>query len=197
MRKMNKKGFTIVELVIVIAVIAILSAVLIPTFSGVVANAKNTAAVSDAKAAYQQYLYATAETSTGEEKLNFVYKYATDMNVIIKDGEVVEVKVNANDTTTVKFVKDADLANAVKTTFGTNAKVDDDDVYTTVDATNKTKVEGNFNDKVNVANGVLVKDTELKTLTEEVKDEDGTVTAPATYEVVTPAVIIENLYKID
>lgn len=40
MKKMNKKGFTIVELVIVIAVIAILAAVLIPTFSGIIRKAK-------------------------------------------------------------------------------------------------------------------------------------------------------------
>ena len=40
MRNTNKKGFTIVELVIVIAVIAILSAVLIPTFSGIINKAK-------------------------------------------------------------------------------------------------------------------------------------------------------------
>ena len=39
MKKTNKKGFTIVELVIVIAVIAILSAVLIPTFTSIVAKA--------------------------------------------------------------------------------------------------------------------------------------------------------------
>jgi prepilin-type N-terminal cleavage/methylation domain-containing protein len=39
MKKNNKKGFTIVELVIVIAVIAILAAVLIPTFSSVIAKA--------------------------------------------------------------------------------------------------------------------------------------------------------------
>ena len=39
MRNTNKKGFTIVELVIVIAVIAILAAVLIPTVSGIIAKA--------------------------------------------------------------------------------------------------------------------------------------------------------------
>ena len=39
MRNTNKKGFTIVELVIVIAVIAILAAVLIPTVSGIIAQA--------------------------------------------------------------------------------------------------------------------------------------------------------------
>ncbi len=43
MKRNNKKGFTIVELVIVIAVIAILAAVLIPTFSNVVRKARISA----------------------------------------------------------------------------------------------------------------------------------------------------------
>ena len=38
--KQKKKGFTIIELVIVIAVIAILSAVLIPTFAGIIKKSK-------------------------------------------------------------------------------------------------------------------------------------------------------------
>lgn len=42
-RKNNKKGFTIVELTIVVAVIAILSAVLIPTFAGITKKARQTA----------------------------------------------------------------------------------------------------------------------------------------------------------
>ena len=41
MKNTNKKGFTIVELVIVIAVIAILSAVLIPTFGSIIESANN------------------------------------------------------------------------------------------------------------------------------------------------------------
>ena len=45
MKKMNKKGFTIVELVIVIAVIAILAAVLIPTFSNIIAKANESSAL--------------------------------------------------------------------------------------------------------------------------------------------------------
>ena len=43
MRNTNKKGFTIVELVIVVAVIAILAAVLIPTFSSIIAKANLSA----------------------------------------------------------------------------------------------------------------------------------------------------------
>ena len=45
----NKKGFTIVELVIVIAVIAILAAVLIPTFSSVIKKAKKSSAQQKAR----------------------------------------------------------------------------------------------------------------------------------------------------
>ena len=46
MKKLNKKGFTIVELVIVIAVIAILAAVLIPTVSGLIKTAQTSADVT-------------------------------------------------------------------------------------------------------------------------------------------------------
>ena len=42
MRKSNKKGFTVVELVIVIAIIAILAAVLIPTFAGLIQKANES-----------------------------------------------------------------------------------------------------------------------------------------------------------
>ena len=47
----KKRGFTIVELVIVIAVIAILSAVMVPTFTGIVRKAKESAAMQEANSA--------------------------------------------------------------------------------------------------------------------------------------------------
>ena len=56
MKKLNKKGFTIVELVIVIAVIAILAGVLIPTFATVVDKANESAAMQQARIAYENYL---------------------------------------------------------------------------------------------------------------------------------------------
>ena len=55
MKRNNKKGFTIVELVIVIAVIAILAGVLIPTFSGIVNKAKLNAALQEAKTIMTNY----------------------------------------------------------------------------------------------------------------------------------------------
>ncbi|MBQ8414379.1 MAG: type II secretion system protein [Clostridia bacterium] len=56
MKRNNKKGFTIVELVIVIAVIAILSAVLIPTFGGIVDKANESARDQEARNAFTEYL---------------------------------------------------------------------------------------------------------------------------------------------
>lgn len=61
MKKTNRKGFTIVELVIVIAVIAILAGVLMPTFASVVKKATiayDTSLVKNrntALAAYRPY----------------------------------------------------------------------------------------------------------------------------------------------
>ena len=55
MLKKMKKAFTITELVIVIAVIAILAAVLIPTFTTVVNNANESAAMQEAKSEWTSY----------------------------------------------------------------------------------------------------------------------------------------------
>ena len=46
-KRKNQKGFTLVELVIVIAVIAILAAVLIPTFITVIGDANKSAALQE------------------------------------------------------------------------------------------------------------------------------------------------------
>ena len=56
MKRTNKKGFTIVELVVVIAVIAILAAIMIPTFSGVTKDAQEKAALADARAIYTEFI---------------------------------------------------------------------------------------------------------------------------------------------
>lgn len=63
--KNNRKGFTIVELVIVIAVIAILAAVLIPTFSSVIDKANKSQAMQACRNAYVE-AYAEAIKDGGK-----------------------------------------------------------------------------------------------------------------------------------
>jgi prepilin-type N-terminal cleavage/methylation domain-containing protein len=66
MKKM-KKGFTIVELVIVIGVIAILSAILIPTFVNLNKKAQDAKVKSDLASAYHMYAADAADGFFGEE----------------------------------------------------------------------------------------------------------------------------------
>lgn len=54
LKKNSKSGFTIVELVIVIAVIAILAGVLIPTFAGLISKANESKALQEATSAYRE-----------------------------------------------------------------------------------------------------------------------------------------------
>ena len=61
MRNTNKKGFTIVELVVVVAVIAILAAVLIPVFSGVIRQANIASDTAVAKNLNEAAIAAGAE----------------------------------------------------------------------------------------------------------------------------------------
>lgn len=98
MKKMNKKGFTIVELVIVIAVIAILAAVLIPTFSSVVAKANESKAMQAARNAYTAYL-AEQDLTGGFDSFDYVIK-SGEYYFTVTDGQF---NATANDSGTATY----------------------------------------------------------------------------------------------
>ena len=73
MKKLNnKKGFTIVELVIVIAVIGILAAVLIPTFAGITGSAKKSASLQETRNTLSEYI---TQNDGADAGLMFFYPY--------------------------------------------------------------------------------------------------------------------------
>ena len=109
MKKNNRKGFTIVELVIVIAVIAILAAVMIPTFGGIIKTANASAEMQKVAAAYKEaYALALADgaITNNEAKevngINFTFAVANDGTITPsiadadkKDGFTYEFKNGA------------------------------------------------------------------------------------------------------
>lgn len=92
MKKNNRKGFTITELVIVIAVIAILAAVLIPTFSGVINKANESAAMQKAKNAYTAYV-GTFDYSDGATPGKVYFEIEDGKYYAVEDGKVDTTEV--------------------------------------------------------------------------------------------------------
>lgn len=113
--KNNKKGFTIVELVIVIAVIAILAAVLIPTFSSVIDNANKSAAMQEAREAYLNYLAEHKELVTSGKTHMFIRLTKDDKTYIFEaDNSKFEPVETAG--TPVFYVQGETLTGTAPTT---------------------------------------------------------------------------------
>ena len=94
MIKKFKKAFTITELVIVIAVIAILAAVLIPTFSTVISKANESAAMQECR---NEWTEMSVDIIGNEEKGDdylFEYKNGKDTYYyIVVDGNFNATKL--------------------------------------------------------------------------------------------------------
>lgn len=54
MKKLNKKGFTLIELIVVIAILAILAAILIPSITGYISKAEQGRDSANCRALYSQ-----------------------------------------------------------------------------------------------------------------------------------------------
>ena len=102
-KKNNRKGFTIVELVIVIAVIAILASVLIPTFSGVVEKANKSKALQEVKSAYTATLaeVLSDNDSANDNSLDSVVVNYTGFYIQITNGNATVVSGSDTATHTV------------------------------------------------------------------------------------------------
>ena len=121
-RKNNRKGFTIVELVIVIAVIAILATVLVPTFGDMIEKSKQTAIIEEAKNLYTDYMikHASDDDFTDDVVIEIDGKYYA-----VKDGALI---LDTDGEKAKEFTSDEEAA----ATF-----LDGDDTYFVVMHDNK------------------------------------------------------------
>ena len=112
----NKKGFTLMEMLIVVAIIAVLVAIAIPVFNGALTKSKEAADVANIRAAYAEW---QVKMLTENEAV------PTDKTALMtSDG--TETKLNYNDKLTYTPAQDNKSTTIVyKATKLTNPATDD------------------------------------------------------------------------
>lgn len=128
----RKEGFTLVELVIVIAVIAVLSAVLIPTFGGIINNAKVTSLKASLNAVNENLLirslndnrssYSADEIKQVLEDLDFDRSSTPEGYSLWYDKSVNNIRLFSNESAFSSASPSAD-ADAVKTVYAADAVI--------------------------------------------------------------------------
>ena len=112
----NKKGFTLMEMLIVVAVIAVLVAIAIPVFNGALTKSKEAADVANVRATYAEWQTAmlTENTKAPADKDAFLKGPAGTDTLTLNYLDKLTV---ANGTITYTASKLTDAANADSKTF--------------------------------------------------------------------------------
>lgn len=112
----NKKGFTLMEMLIVVAIIAVLVAIAIPVFNGALTKSKEAADVANVRATYAEWQTAmlTENTKAPADKEAFLKGPAGTDTLTLNYPNKLNV---TNGTITYTASKLTDAANADSKTF--------------------------------------------------------------------------------
>ena len=102
MKKMNKKGFTLAELLIVVAIIAVLVAIAIPVFTNQLEKSREATALSNIRAAYAE---AMAEYDAIEDIPTSIPAASTRAVTFSEDSAYTLGGIPATDTSTGVIIK--------------------------------------------------------------------------------------------
>ena len=134
----NKKGFTLMEMLIVVAIIAVLVAIAIPVFNGALTKSKEAADVANIRAAYADWQVAII---TGEKSATDI----KDVDTFLKGASgnetyPVTYKASDKDTHGLSYSNNVITYNATKLTGGNGTGDNADHIFTW------TMTEATFND---------------------------------------------------
>ena len=129
MKKHNKKGFTLVELLVVIVIIGILAAVIIPNVANNIEKANKSAAEQEAKVKYNEVLSALKLEEGDKAPENFFY-FGDKYVVYLKNGSLQADKTKKIDTdkVTVPANLTALTEQNVKDAFGASVTLTEGDI---------------------------------------------------------------------
>lgn len=112
----NKKGFTLMEMLIVVAIIAVLVAIAIPVFNGALTKSKEAADVANVRATYAEWQTAmlTENTKAPANATDFLKGPTGNDTLTLNYADKLTV---TNGTITYTASKLTDAANADSKTF--------------------------------------------------------------------------------
>ena len=113
MKKMNKKGFTLIEMLVVIAIIAILVAIIIPVVSAATEKAKESRDAANIRAAIAEVTANGLSAGTNQEKVVSL-EQTGEFKYEVEDIGGFEMS-NFNNKTSVKVIY---TASTGEVTFG-------------------------------------------------------------------------------
>ncbi len=117
----NKKGFTLMEMLIVVAIIAILVAIAIPTFKGQLDKSRQAADLANIRVAYADANLKALESATGEGEadsapMTHTGKFDKVENPTIGGENIKDTTVTKGKTVTVSIAANGDVTITPKTT---------------------------------------------------------------------------------